>query len=58
MNVNLATGPMLGMIDYKHELTVMKRAIAKRPKDRETALKWLASTGMYTKTGKLKKQFR
>ena len=49
---------LMGRVDYKKEVADMKRAIAKLPKDRETALKMLVATGMHTKTGRLKKQFR
>lgn len=36
----------------------MRRVAAEARKTREGALELLASTGMYTKTGKIKKQFR
>ena len=39
-------------------LAGMKRIIAKAKKDRAYSMKLLIRTGMHTKTGKLKKQFR
>lgn len=39
-------------------LAAMKKISAKAAKDPAYSLKLLVGTGMYTKTGKLKKQFR
>ena len=47
-----------GIRDYSKELAGMKRTIAKADKDPAYAMKLILMTGMYTKTGKLKKQFR
>jgi hypothetical protein len=46
--------------DHKKELAALKRAIAKSREDtsREAAVRMLVGTGMFTKSGKLKKQFR
>ena len=59
MNISFNPSSLYGTIDYKKELAAMKRAMAKLPRNRETALKVLAATGMHSpKTGKLKKRFR
>ena len=44
--------------DTELRLAAMKRVSDKADKDPAYALKLLIGTGMYTKTGKLKKQFR
>ncbi len=59
MHINFHTGPIYPTIDYKKDLAAINRAVAQMPKDRDTALKMLAATGMHDpKTGKVKKQFR
>jgi hypothetical protein len=45
-------------MDHKREVSALKRAIAKADKEPGAALKMLVATGMYTRAGKLKKQFR
>ena len=50
--------PIFADTDHKKELAALKRAIAKSNKDPGDALKALIATGMYSKSGKLKKQFR
>ena len=44
--------------DTEIRLAAMKRASERADKDPAYSLKLLIGTGMYTKTGKLKKQFR
>ena len=44
--------------DTEIRLAAMKRVSDKADKDPAYSLKLLIGTGMYTKTGKLKKQFR
>ena len=44
--------------DTEIRLAAMKRVSASAKKDRAYSLKLLIGTGMHTKTGKLKKQFR
>ena len=59
MNISSGSLALYPSVNYKKELAAMKRAFAKLPKDRETAIRVLAATGMHSpKTGKLKKQFR
>ena len=58
MKATLTFGPLLQTFDYEKALASMQRAIAKEPKDRESAIKALMATGMHTKTGQLKKKFR
>jgi len=59
MNLAFDARSLYPAVDYKKELDGLKRAFAKLPKDRETAIRVLAATGMHSpKTGKLKKQFR
>ena len=60
MNANL-THPFNanpGTRDYSKDIAGMKRTIAKADKDPAYSMKLILMTGMYTKTGKLKKQFR
>ena len=44
--------------DYAKDLAAMKRTAAKAKKDPAYAMRLVLSTGMYTKAGKLKKQFQ
>ncbi len=58
MKITIDTTALYPAVDYKALAAEMKQFIAKQPKTRENALRWLVGTGMYTKTGKLKKKFR
>jgi hypothetical protein len=58
MKITIDTSVLYPAVDYKALAQEMKAFIAKQPKTRENALRWAIGTGMYTKTGKLKKQFR
>jgi hypothetical protein len=58
MNANFTHSFLTGTRDYSKDLAAMKRAAAKADKDPAFALKLLTSNPMFTKTGKLKKQFR
>lgn len=58
MKVTINTAALYPAVDYKRAVAAINKMIAKEPKTRETALRWAIGTGMYTKTGKLKKQFR
>jgi hypothetical protein len=49
---------LAGPRDYSQDLAAMKRTAAKADKDPAYSMKLILMTGMYTKTGKLKKQFR
>ena len=44
--------------DFTKKLAAMKRTAAKADKDPAYSMKLILMTGMYTKSGKLKKQFR
>lgn len=58
MKVTIDTSALFPTADYKQALHAIDQFIARQPKTRENALKSLFATGMYTKAGKLKKQFR
>jgi Asp-tRNA(Asn)/Glu-tRNA(Gln) amidotransferase B subunit len=58
MKATIDTNAIYPAVDYKAIAAEMKKFIEQQPKTRENALRWLVGTGMYTKTGKLKKQFR
>ena len=57
MKATFDTSILYPAVDYKALGTAIDKVIAK-PKTRENALRALIATGMYTKSGKLKKQFR
>lgn len=44
--------------DYNAILLAIRKQRSQEPRTKENALRSLIATGMYTKTGKLKKQFR
>ena len=50
--------PSLSKKEVAARIKGMKRVAEEALKTREGAIKLLVSTGMYTRTGKLKKQFR
>ena len=58
MKVTIDASPVFPAVDYKQRLAAIRQFIAQEPKTRENALKALVATGMHTKTGQLKKQFR
>ncbi|MFN0076276.1 MAG: hypothetical protein ACKVY0_07365 [Prosthecobacter sp.] len=58
MKVTIDTAALFPSADYKQTLQAINEFIARQPKTRENALKSLFATGMYTRTGKLKKQYR
>ena len=58
MKITIDTATLYPAVDYKARLAAINKMIESEPKTRENALRWLVGTGMYTKTGKLKKQFR
>lgn len=48
----------LNGLDIKAEVRRMRVAAKKATASKKAAIRFLASTGMYTATGRLKKQFR
>ena len=58
MNANFTNPLITGCRDYSKDLAAMRRTAAKADKDPAYALTLLARNPMFTKSGKLKKQFR
>jgi hypothetical protein len=58
MNANFTHPLITGTRDYSADLAAMKRTAARARKNPAYARKLILATGMYTKGGKLKKQFR
>ena len=58
MNVNLIHPPLTSKKDFDETMRALRIARERASKDPAYALDLLYRTGMYTKTGKIKKQFR
>lgn len=58
MSANFTDPLIAGTRDYAKDLAAMKRAAARAKKDPAFALKLLSANPMFTKSGKLKRQFR
>ncbi|MCX6857712.1 MAG: hypothetical protein NTV80_22740 [Verrucomicrobia bacterium] len=58
MNAHFTNVLISGSRDYSEDLAAMKRTAERARKDPTYRRQLLIATGMYTKSGKLKKQFR
>ena len=58
MKANFTHPLITGTRDHSADPAAMKRTADRARKDPAYRMKLLLATGMYTKTGKLKKQFR
>ena len=58
MNVNLVSSPLTTRDTVRQTLAAIRKSDERARKDPEYARTSLIATGMYTKSGKIKKQFR